>query len=119
MTTTRRPGDEGRWLTVAASLIALAALAVVIGAVLVHGRTGDWWPRAVPTTAQYQGRDYSCRGPLDRPKTATASEAAGMRPNGTTIGGGEILAADTDGTPVVIIVHADGGYTACSLSGGP
>jgi hypothetical protein len=118
MRTTRRQTIVGRWVTAWAVLLALAFLGGVIGLWRLHAVTADWWPQAVPTRTQYDGRDFSC---LDggRKRVVPASRLAGLEPRGQTIGGGVIYAPPGDELPIGILVVADGEVRACALSGGP
>lgn len=118
MSTERSRRNVGRWVTAAAVLAAFAVLGGVIGLYLLHGATADWWPKAVPTRVQYDGRDFSC---LDggRPRVVSSAALTGLLPRGRTIGGGVIYAPPGDQLPFGILVSADGEVRACSLSGGP
>jgi len=118
MTIDRSHGNADRWAKAAAVLVAFAALAAVLGILQLHAATADWWPKAVPTRVQYDGRDFSC---LDggRARVVPSSALDGMVPRGRTLGGGVIYAPPGDRLPLGILVAADGEVRACSLSGGP
>jgi hypothetical protein len=108
-----------RPLTVA-GVVLVVVVVVLCGAVVyfvhIHGATGDWWPKAIPTTVQYNGRDYSC-GPAGH-RNVTRPDLEGTRPVGHTIGGGTIYARPGT-SPFGVIVSGDGIFRSCSLSGGP
>lgn len=118
MTMNRSRGHADRWAKTAAVLVAFGVLGAVFGVLQLHTATADWWPKAVPTRAQYDGRDFSC---LDggRPRVVPSSALGGMVPRGRTLGGGVIYAPPGDRLPLGILVAADGEVRACSLSGGP
>lgn len=114
----RRASVVGRVVTAVAVVLALGIATGAIGLYQLHAATADWWPKAEPTRAQYDGRDFSC---LDggRPVTVPRSALAGLEPRGRTIGGGTIYAPPGDDLPIGILVVVDGEVRACSLSGGP
>ncbi len=75
------------WVTVA--LLACACLAFLVFLLVVHTRTQDWWPKAIPTQVQYAGHSYDC-APL--PHWHYTGGLNGAKLRGHTIGGGEIFA---------------------------
>lgn len=114
----RRTSIVGRVVMGTAILAALALAAGAVGLYQLHAATAGWWPKAVPTRVQYDGRDFNC---LDggRPVTVPRSALAGQEARGRTIGGGTIYAPPGDDLPIGIVVVAGGEVRACSLSGGP
>jgi hypothetical protein len=97
----------------AAAILFAAALVFFVQ---VHAKTSDWWPSAVPTVVQYDGRDFTCG---NRHYEATPPQVAGMIPRGHTIGGGTIYAPPGYLLPIGIAVRDGDVYYACPLSGGP
>jgi hypothetical protein len=108
-----------RRLTVAGVVLVVVVVilcGVFVSFVQIHATTGDWWPKAIPTTVQYNGRDYTCDPAGHR--NVTRPDLEGARPVGHTIGGGTIY-APPGATPFGIIVSGDHILRSCSLSGGP
>ena len=108
---------RGRWK----ELVVGGAGAIVFSAVLVffvqlHAATADWWPSAVPTRVQYDGRDFTCG---NTHVEISAEQVAGMVPRGWTIGGGTIYAPPGSALPFGVAVRDGDRYFHCSLSGGP
>ena len=107
-----------RWpaLVIGLGLCVVAAGAIVFF-VQVHAATADWWPTAIPTRVQYEGRDFTC---LDggRPIHVDSSALIGREARGRTIGGGVIYAPSGSDLPDGVIVAADGDLRFCPLSGG-
>jgi hypothetical protein len=103
-----------------AGVVLVAVVVILCGAVVslvqIHATTSDWWPKAIPTTVQYNGRDYSCDPAGHR--NVTRADLEGSRPVGHTIGGGTIY-AHPGATPFGVIVSGDDVLRSCSLSGGP
>ena len=94
---------------------------MVTGVVLVffvslHSATGDWWPRAIPTSVQYQGRDFSCAGGHAQLSDA---DLRGLVARGLTAGGGVIYAPPGSALPTGIAVGDGSTIRSCSLSGAP
>lgn len=116
MGTTSRRTDP--WTRLASALVVLIVVAEAMVVIVHYRATGDWWARPVPTTVQYGGRDYACREE-GRTPTLPADAMSHLLPRGVTLGGGVILAADILTAPTVIVVAGEGGFAACSLSGGP
>ena len=110
--------DMDPWTRLASVLVVLIVVAEAMIAVVHYRVTGDWWARPIPTTVQYAGRDYACRE-NGRTLTVPGEAASRLLARGTTLGGGILLAADIPTTPTVIVVAGEGGFAACSLSGGP
>jgi hypothetical protein len=110
---------RGRWLTAALTTLALAVvICTAVFFVQVHAATADWWPGAIPTRVQYDGRDFSCLdGGRERP--ATHADLNGLEARGHTIGGGIIYAPPGFTLPVGIVVAAGEDLRHCTLSGGP
>ena len=83
--------------------------------VQVHQATADWWPSAVPTTVQYEHRDFTCGNTHTE---ARSSDIVGLVPRGRTIGGGVIYAPTGFLLPDEIAVRDEATYFLCPLSGG-
>ncbi len=95
---------------------ALLFSAVLVFFVQLHAATADWWPKAIPTRVQYDGRDFTCG---NDPHKLDASQATGLVARGRTIGGGTIYAPARDGRPSGVVVRDGNRFYWCSLSGGP
>ena len=106
-----------RWgeLLIGGAAAALFSAALVFF-VQVHAATSDWWPNAVPTVAQYDGRDFSCG---NEHHEMPADERQGFLPRGRTIGGATIYAPPGYTLPLIIAVRDGEVYYECPLSGGP
>lgn len=106
-----------RWreLLVGGTAVLLFSAALVFF-VQVHAATSDWWPNAVPTVVQYDGRDFTCGNTHEE---MPAERLQGLLPRGRTIGGGTIYAPPGFTLPLMVAVRDGDKYYECPLSGGP
>ncbi|MFF1573725.1 hypothetical protein ACFVWR_13330 [Leifsonia sp. NPDC058292] len=104
-------------LVVAGTIIVVICGAVVFF-VQVHAATADWWPGAIPTRVQYEGRNFTCLSG-GRKLAATRDDLMGLEARGHTIGGGTIYAPPGLTLPLGIVVASGDELRQCSLSGGP
>lgn len=107
-----------RWRELlAGGLLAAVFVAVLAFFAWVHVTTGDWWPKAIPTSVQYDGRDFSCSPDAH---IGEGSEALrGLTERGHTIGGGTIYAPPGSDLPTGIAVADGNTVRSCSLNGAP
>jgi hypothetical protein len=100
-------------MQVTVALVTCACLVLLVLVLILHMRTEDWWPKAIPTQAQYGGHSYDC-APL--PHWHYTGGLAGTKLRGHTIGGGEIF-APSPRAGFFILVRANDRLVYCPLQG--